>query len=157
MVDLSLTWFWIGLGLILCVMELVFPTAFVELVMGLSALLMAFASLLIPSFGIQVFLWMLISLIGVFGIRRFLPRKLPKILQNAQEAKTLTAIAPGGTGRVQYEGSPWQARCQDTATAIAPGTQVMVVDRDGTTLIVWPLQSDAQKFDLNFDVNTEED
>jgi membrane protein implicated in regulation of membrane protease activity len=149
MVDFSLTWFWIGLGLILCVMELVFPTAFVELVMGLSALLMAFASLVIPSFGIQVFLWMVVSLIGVFGIRRFLPRKLPKILRNAQEAKTLTAIALGGTGRVQYEGSPWQARCQDQAVAIAPGTQVMVVDRDGTTLIVMPLRSGSNKFDSN--------
>jgi membrane protein implicated in regulation of membrane protease activity len=149
MVDLSLTWFWIGLGLILCVMELVFPTAFVELVMGLSALLMAFASLVVPSFGVQVFLWMIVSLMGVFGIRRFLPRKLPKILRNAQEAKTLTAIAPNGTGRVQYEGSPWQARCQDQATAIAPGTQVMVVDRDGTTLIVMPLRTGSNKFDSN--------
>jgi membrane protein implicated in regulation of membrane protease activity len=153
MVDLSLTWFWIGLGLILCVLELVFPTAFVELVMGLSALLMAFASLVIPSFGVQVFLWMIVSLLGVFGIRRFLPRKMPKILRNAQEAKTLTAIAPGEAGRVQYEGSPWQARCQDQATAIAPGTQVMVVDRDGTTLIVMPLDSGSNKFDSN----TEED
>jgi membrane protein implicated in regulation of membrane protease activity len=149
MVDLSLTWFWIGLGLILCVMELVFPTAFVELVMGLSALLMAFASLVVPSFGVQVFLWMIVSLMGVFGIRRFLPRKLPKILRNAQEAKTLTAIAPNGTGRVQYEGSPWQARCQDQATEIAPGTQVMVVDRDGTTLIVMPLRTGSNKFDSN--------
>jgi membrane protein implicated in regulation of membrane protease activity len=149
MVDLSLTWFWIGLGLILCVMELVFPTAFVELVMGLSALLMAFASLVVPSFGVQVFLWMIVSLMGVFGIRRFLPRKLPKILRNAQEAKTLTAIAPNGTGRVQYEGSPWQARCQDQATAIAPGTQVMVLDRDGTTLIVMPLRTGSNKFNSN--------
>jgi membrane protein implicated in regulation of membrane protease activity len=140
MADLSLTWFWICLGLVLCILELVFPTAFVELVMGLSALLMAFASLAIPSFGAQVFLWMLVSLIGVFGIRRFLPRKLPKILQNAQEAKTLTEIAPGGTGRVQYEGNPWQARCPDPTMAIAPGTQVSVLDRDGTTLMVMPLQ-----------------
>lgn len=145
--DLSLTWFWILLGLFLCILELVFPTAFVELVMGLSALLMAFASLVIPSFGIQVLLWMIISLIGVFGIRRFLPHKLPKILRNAEEAKTLTAIAPGTTGRVQYEGNPWQARCQDQTMEIAAGTQVMVVDRDGTTLIVMPFHPESNMFD----------
>jgi membrane protein implicated in regulation of membrane protease activity len=137
--DLSSAWFWIVLGLVLCTLELIFPTAFVELVMGLSALVVAFVSLLIPSFGIQVFLWIVLSLLGVFGIRRFLPRKLPPILRSAEEAHTLTAIAPGERGRVEYEGTPWSARCPDESKEIAPGTKVLVVDREGTTLIVMPL------------------
>lgn len=162
--DLSLTWFWIVLGLMLCVLELIFPTAFVESVMGLSALLVAFASLVIPSFGIQVLLWMILSLIGVFGIRRFLPRRLPKILQETQEAKTLTAIAPGGTGRVQYEGNPWQARCPEESMAIAAGTKVIVMDREGTTLIVMPWNFDSSVFNAapfdpkpEFDPKTKKD
>jgi membrane protein implicated in regulation of membrane protease activity len=138
---ITATWFWIGLGLALCVLELVFPTAFVELVMGLSAILMGFVSLLIPSFGLQVLLWMVVSLVSIFLMRRYLPRKVAKILQESQEATTLTAIAPGEKGRVRHEGSPWAARCEDRTMAIAPQTKVIVVGREGTTLLVMPKQN----------------
>jgi membrane protein implicated in regulation of membrane protease activity len=134
------TWFWIGIGLALCVLELFFPTAFVELVMGLSAILVAFASLLLPSFGLQVLLWMVVSLVSIFLVRRYLPPKVPKILQESVEATTLTAIAPGEKGRVLHEGSPWAARCEDKEMAIAPQTKVIVVGREGTMLVVMPLQ-----------------
>jgi membrane protein implicated in regulation of membrane protease activity len=134
------TWFWIGLGLALCVLELIFPTAFVELVMGLSAILVAFVSLLVPSFGVQVFIWMLVSLVSIFLVRRFLPRRMPKILEESLDATTLTAIAPGEKGRVLHEGSPWAARCEDRTMAIAPQTKVTVVGREGTTLVVMPKQ-----------------
>jgi membrane protein implicated in regulation of membrane protease activity len=129
------------MGLSLCVLELIFPTAFVELVMGLSAILVAFASPLLPHFGLQVLLWMVVSLVSVFLVRRYLPRKVPQILQESVEATTLTAIAPGEKGRVLYEGSPWAARCEDTEAAIAPQTKVIVVGREGTTLLVMPTQS----------------
>jgi membrane protein implicated in regulation of membrane protease activity len=134
------TWFWVGIGLALCVLELVFPTAFVELVMGLSAILVAFVSLLVPSFGLQVLLWMVVSLVSIFLVRRYLPRKMPKILQESVEATTLTAIAPGEKGRALHEGSPWAARCEDKGMAIAPQTKVIVVGREGTTLVVMPSQ-----------------
>jgi membrane protein implicated in regulation of membrane protease activity len=134
------TWFWIGIGLSLCILELIFPTAFVELVMGLSAILVAFASLLLPHFGLQVLLWMVVSLVSVLLVRRYLPRKVPQILQESVEATTLTAIAPGEKGRVLHEGSPWAARCEEGA-AIAPKTKVIVVGREGTTLVVIPAQS----------------
>ena len=135
------TWFWIGIGLALCVLELIFPTAFVELVMGLSAIMVAFASLLLPHFGLQVLLWMVMSLVSVFLVRRYLPHKVSKILQESVEATTLTAIAPGEKGRVLHEGSPWAARCEDKMVAIAPKTKVIVVAREGTTLVVMPTQS----------------
>jgi membrane protein implicated in regulation of membrane protease activity len=135
------TWFWVGIGLSLCVLELIFPTAFVELVMGLSAILVAFASLLLPHFGLQVLLWMVVSLVSVLLVRRYLPRKVPQILQESVEATTLTAIAPGEKGRVLHEGSPWAARCEDKGMAIAPKTKVIVVGREGTTLVVIPAQS----------------
>jgi membrane protein implicated in regulation of membrane protease activity len=135
------TWFWIGIGLALCVLELVFPTAFVELVMGLSAILVAFVSLLLPDFGLQVLLWMVVSLVSVFLVRRYLPHKVAKILQESLDATTLTAIAPGEKGRVLHEGSPWAARCEDKEMAIAPQTKVLVVGREGTTLVVRLTQS----------------
>jgi membrane protein implicated in regulation of membrane protease activity len=135
------TWFWIGVGLSLCVLELIFPTAFVELVMGLSAILIAFVSLLVPHFGLQVLLWMVVSLVSIFLVRRYLPPKVSKILQESLEATTLTEIAPGEKGRVLHEGSPWAARCEDKRVAIAPQTKVKVVGREGTTLVVMPTQS----------------
>lgn len=135
----AVTGFWIGIGLLLCVLELIFPTAFVEMVMGLSAIATGFFSLLIPNlFGWQVVLWMVLSLVSIFAVRRFVPRKMPKILQDSQEATTLTAIAPGEKGRVLYEGSPWAATCADPTVEIAPNIKVMVVGREGTTLVVMP-------------------
>jgi membrane protein implicated in regulation of membrane protease activity len=145
------TWFWIGVGLALCVLELVFPTAFVELVMGLSAILVAFASLLLPHFGLQVLLWMVVSLVSIFLVRRYLPRKLPKILEESVEATTLTAIAPGEKGRVLHEGSPWAARCEDKGMAIAAQTKVIVVGREGTTLVVMPRQDIDSSIDKTED------
>jgi membrane protein implicated in regulation of membrane protease activity len=136
-----ITWFWIGLGLALCLLELIFPTALVELVMGLSALLMAFASLIIPSFGLQVFLWLVVSLMSLYAVRRLFPRQVPKILDESTEATTLTAIAPGERGRVLYEGASWAARCQDKGVTIAPQSPVMVVGREGTTLLVMPINT----------------
>jgi membrane protein implicated in regulation of membrane protease activity len=134
----AVTWFWIGVGLALCLLELIFPTALVELVMGLSALLMAFASLVIPSFGLQIFLWLVVSLLSLYVVRRLSPRQVPKILDEPTEATTLTAIAPGERGRVLYEGSPWAARCQNQSMTIAPQSTVIVVGREGTTLVVMP-------------------
>ena len=106
--------------------------------MGLSAILVAFVSLLLPHFGLQVLLWMVVSLVSVLLVRRYLPRKVPKILQESVEATTLTAIAPGEKGRVLYEGSPWSATCADPTVEIAPNIKVMVVGREGTTLVVMP-------------------
>jgi membrane protein implicated in regulation of membrane protease activity len=134
----ELTWFWIGLGIVLCVLELVIPTALAELVMGLGAIVTGFASLVIPSFAVQIFLWMVLSLVGLVGVRRFLPRRTPRILESSVEAQTLTEIMPGEKGRVLYEGSPWQGRCEEATIAIAAQTKVFVVGREGTTLIVMP-------------------
>jgi membrane protein implicated in regulation of membrane protease activity len=138
---ITITWFWIGLGLALCLLELIFPTALVELVMGLSALLMAFASLIIPSFGLQVFLWLVVSLLSLYAVRRLFPQRVPKILDEPTEATTLTAIAPGERGRVLYEGASWAARCQSKSVTIAPQCPVMVVGREGTTLLVMPINT----------------
>ena len=57
---------------------------------------------------------------------------------DSTEARTLTAIPPGRSGRVMYEGSSWQACCSDTEVAIASDERVVVVGRQGNTLIVLP-------------------
>ncbi|MDX2100886.1 MAG: NfeD family protein [Leptolyngbyaceae cyanobacterium bins.59] len=134
----SFTLIWLVAGAILCASELVLPTAFIAFVMGISALAVALFSLVVPYLGLQVLVWMILSLGLFFLSRRFI--RPPKAARNidAVEAKTLTAILPGATGRVLYEGNSWQARCDDEHLAIEPNQRVYVVGRKGTTLLVLP-------------------
>ncbi len=131
-------WLWLGLGIILCLLELVVPTAFVEMTLGISALGIAFVSFLVPNLAIQVVLWLLLSVILIYLVRRFLPRRKTLSLEEPMEAQTLSVIAPGKTGRVLYEGNSWQARCDDPLLEISEHQTVYVVRREGTTLIVIP-------------------
>jgi membrane protein implicated in regulation of membrane protease activity len=81
---------------------------------------------------------MLVS-IGLTVLVRALPRR-PKrrSLVDDTQGKTLTAIAPGETGRVLYEGNSWQARCADDSLAIEADRSVYIVEHRGTTLMVMP-------------------
>lgn len=140
--------FWLTVGITLCVMEIALPTAFMEVVLGISAILVAGVALIIPSFGLQVAIWMVLSLILVLLVRRFLPKPTSfTMMDDSRDAKTLTSIPPGDTGRVLYEGGSWRARCGDETLAIAPDQKVYVVARKGNTLVVvpstdaWPMES----------------
>jgi membrane protein implicated in regulation of membrane protease activity len=138
---MSLPLFWLIGGVALCVMELFLPSAFVEATLGVSALVVAAISLVVPSFAIQVGIWMGLSLVATWAIHRFVPKKTPHILADATEARTLTAIPVGKTGRVLYEGNSWQAQCEDSEVAIGADEPVIVVGRRGTTLLIMPERS----------------
>jgi membrane protein implicated in regulation of membrane protease activity len=132
-------WLWLAAGIVLCLTELVLPTAFVAFMMGISALLMALLAPLIPPFYLQTLLWLGLSTALIVLTKRFLPQpKHGRALQDSVEAETLTAILPGKTGRVLYEGNSWQARCEDHQITISAQEKVYVVGRQGTTLIVMP-------------------
>lgn len=135
---LSPFWIWLIVAVILFVMELVLPTAFMEATLGLSALMVAFLSFLIPSFSAQIFLWVVLSVIVVLLLRRYQPKRVPPVLKEAAEAETITKIPAGETGRVLYEGISWQARCDDPRIAIPEHQRVIIIGRQGTTLIVMP-------------------
>ncbi|MCX7592858.1 MAG: NfeD family protein [Fischerella sp.] len=136
----SSTIIWLLVGAGLCLIELFLPTAFVALMMGISAFVVA---LLSPAFlgklWLQVVVWLLLSTFLIVLFRRLLtpPRGKSKI-QDAIAAETLTEIPAGKPGRVLYEGNSWRARCYDDHLAIAPNQKVYVVRREGTTLIVMP-------------------
>ncbi|MGK7951627.1 MAG: NfeD family protein [Xenococcaceae cyanobacterium] len=136
----SPTILWIIAGAVLCLMEFVFPTAFVAFMMGISALIVAAISLVLTQFNLLVALWLIISTLLIFLSRRFFtPKRKRANLGDADEGETLTAIAPGKTGRVLYEGNSWQAKCADPTIAIAIYEPVYIVGRKGTTLIVLPV------------------
>lgn len=135
----NITLIWLILGATLCLTELFLPTAFVALMMGVSAILVALMSLVIGNLWLQGLAWLSLSTFSVLYTRRLIsqPRSKSKI-REAIIAETLTQIPPGKAGRVLYEGSSWRARCDDPKLAIAPNAPVYVVGREGTTLIVMP-------------------
>ncbi len=138
--SLSPTIIWLIAGVILCGMEFLLPTAFIELTMGLSAIAIGLLLLVVPqlSFGLQVLVWLVLSVVLTLATRRLVPKGKAATSFDAAEAKTLTEIPAGQTGRVLYEGNSWAARCSDDEVAIAPNQSVYVVGRKGTTLIVMP-------------------
>lgn len=135
---MSPTVIWLIVGLILCGFELILPNAFVSMMMGVSALMVAGVALVMPHLGLQVLLWMGLSGVLVFRGRQFFMSRQKVDSLDAAEAETLTEILPGKTGRVLFEGSSWQAKCADDHQAIAPNQKVYVIGREGTTLIVVP-------------------
>lgn len=138
-IAIGMTTIWLLVGAVLCGFELMLPTAFVAMMMGVSAFVMAGLSLVLPHAGLQIFLWMGLSSLLVFKGRKFLePQHKRDPLEGDKEAETLTEILPGKAGRVLYEGNSWQARCADEDMTIAPQQKVYVVSQKGTTLFVMP-------------------
>lgn len=135
---MSFPLFWLIIGVVLCFMELFLPTAFVEATLGVSALAVSAAALVMPQFSLQVVLWMVLSVLATLGLKRFVPKSTPYILAESTEARTLTAIPAGKTGRVLYEGNSWQARCEDTEAIIGADEAVIVIGRRGNTLLIMP-------------------
>jgi membrane protein implicated in regulation of membrane protease activity len=90
------------------------------------------------NFSLQIMYWMGVSLSTIIWIRpAILSLKQKKFtIANATEAKTLTEILPGETGRVLYEGSSWPARCAENSDAIASHQKVYVLRCEDNTLIV---------------------
>lgn len=133
---------WLIIGLALWAIELLIPlpTLLIAGAMGLAAILVAAIAFVLPNIipmGLQILVWMLISGILVNLSRRFIPRDSHQ-LQEASEGFTLTEIPAGQTGRVQHEGVSWKARCDDPQITIAADQKVIVLRRQGTTLIVVP-------------------
>ena len=130
---------WLLIGIALCVIELLvpLPTFMIAGAMGLAALLVGLIALILPIPALQILAWMLISAMLAVASRRFIPKDLHQ-LKEASEGVTLTEIPAGETGRVRYEGGSWKAKCDNPQIAIAAQQKVIILRRQGTTLIVVP-------------------
>ncbi|MEO0407382.1 MAG: NfeD family protein [Cyanobacteria bacterium P01_A01_bin.135] len=132
--------FWLIVGCTLCFMELVIPTAFVEFTLGLSALIVALAAIVLPQLPLQICLFLLSSVALTLLARRITPRRARSI-EDAAQGTALTPIPPHQPGRILYEGSSWQARCDHPDISIGLGEPVYIVSRQGNTLFVLPERS----------------
>jgi membrane protein implicated in regulation of membrane protease activity len=130
---------WLAIGTLLCLIEVLITTAFVSLVLGLGAIVIALVISLFPMpLALQILLWALLSA-GIAGLIYCWKPQLSEIDLNRTEARSITAFSPGKLGRVLYEGASWQAKCSEEA--IAPDRELLVLGREGTTLLVTAAQS----------------
>lgn len=133
----SQVWLLIGIALVVVELLVPLPTFLIAGAMGLAALIVAAIAMILPIPALQILIWMLISgMLAVFS-RRFIPKDSHQ-LKESSEGVTLTEIPAGETGRVKYEGGSWKAICDNPQIAIAAEQKVIVLRRQGTTLIVVP-------------------
>jgi membrane protein implicated in regulation of membrane protease activity len=131
--------FWLVLGVVFCFAEIIFPTAFIEFAMGLSALAVSLLSLYTGNFLLQTVVWLALSTAIAIASRKLVPRQRSQQLEDAGEAETLTVIPAGQKGRALYNGNSWSAYCDDPKLSIPARQKVLVLRREGNTLVVMPL------------------
>jgi hypothetical protein len=138
-------WGWIVVGTVLLGAELLIPTDFYLVFIGLSALLVGLAAFLVPSLPD----WSEWALFGALAIlllvffRRWLRDRFPGVRARARLGEPLVGeigvlqetIAPGAVGRVQLRGSPWSARNAGD-TPLEAGSRARVQRVEGLTLHV---------------------
>ena len=154
-------WLWFTVGVMLCLTEFFLakklPNQFktIALFLGISAFITSISvwqmAVLMEvdwsltnnydeDFNIQIVYWMGVSLASIIWVRPGLTKGKKVVIPDATEAKTITEILPGKTGRVLYEGCYWKACCVDKKMAIAPNQKVSVLRRETNTLIISPRQ-----------------
>jgi membrane protein implicated in regulation of membrane protease activity len=140
---------WLAGGLALVLLELAVPGVLV-LFFGVGAWGVALVVALAPGIPLwgQVAAWLALSVLALGLGRRFLPGALrgrrlvgpgdiDLSLQFVGE-RAVAASAFGGdghAGQVEFRGSIWPAT---SAHAVTPGTELVVIGRDGLTLDVAP-------------------
>lgn len=112
--------------------------------LGISAFITAIASLAVRDTAAQWLIWGILSVALMVFFRAFMPKPTQETFDTT-EAEVSQSIPRGGVGQVTYEGSFWMARCQISDLSIPEGQTVIVVGRQGNTLIVLPnsFSSDA--------------
>jgi len=142
-----LWWFWITMGLILAVLEMVTPLSFFLIFFGFGATvvgLLSLADLAGPPW-VQWALFSIISVLSVMMFRGPLLRRVhrddwmrPQVDALTDEfATTLEDIAPGSVGRVELRGTAWSAR-NCGGGVLSKGQRCAVQRVDGLTLYIVP-------------------
>jgi membrane protein implicated in regulation of membrane protease activity len=138
---ISTHWFWLSLGLVLGVAEMVAPGFFL-MWLGLAALIVGGLDYFLPiTVAYQVAMFAILSVLTVFAGKKFL-RENPIETEDAKlndrgarltgEIVTVVEAITNGHGRVKVGDSVWSARGVDAAI----GSRVRVTGADGAVLLV---------------------
>ncbi|MEQ1440616.1 NfeD family protein [Fontimonas sp. SYSU GA230001] len=136
-------WHWLALGFGLLVLEMVLPTGFILLWVGIAAVVVGLLSWMIPAMGWQpeFILWGVLSVVTVLAWRKYRPLPAQTGEQptlNRRGASyvgrefTLNSAIVNGVGKLRIDDSQWRIAGEDAPA----GTQVKVVAVDGATLRV---------------------
>lgn len=139
--SVSTHWFWLSLGLILGVAEMVAPGFFL-MWLGLAALTVGVLDYFLPiTVAYQVAMFAILSVLAVFAGKKFLQQNPiesddPKLNDRGArltgEVVTVVEAISNGHGRVKVGDSVWSAR----GTNASEGSQVRVTGADGAVLLV---------------------
>ena len=138
---ISTHWFWLSLGLVLGVAEMVAPGFFL-MWLGLAALIVGGLDYFLPiTVAYQVAMFATLSVLTVFAGKKFLqdnPIETEDAKLNDRGARltgeivTVVEAITNGHGRVKVGDSVWSARGVDAAI----GSRVRVTGADGAVLLV---------------------
>lgn len=138
---ISTHWFWLSLGLVLGVAEMVAPGFFL-MWLGLAALIVGGLDYFLPiTVAYQVAMFATLSVLTVFAGKKFLhdnPIETEDAMLNDRGARltgeivTVVEAITNGHGRVKVGDSVWSARGVDAAI----GSRVRVTGADGAVLLV---------------------
>lgn len=139
--SVSTHWFWLSLGLILGVAEMVAPGFFL-MWLGLAAIIVGLLDYFLPiTVAYQVAMFAILSVLAVFAGKKFLqenpiesddPKLNDRGARLAGEIVTVVEAISNGHGRVKVGDSVWSARGANAAE----GSQVRVTGADGAVLLV---------------------
>ncbi len=134
--------YWLILGLVLLIAELL-TGSFVLVFLALGAFAAGLSAALLgstPSLTVQTGVFAVVVVVGIFGLRRPLQKRVQRNLSQmgSDVGQTFVAdqtIAAKQTGRITYQGTGWQAQNVGDVM-IAADDRVLIVAVDGNTLMI---------------------
>jgi len=136
---------WTVAGIVLMICEFSVP-GLILFFFGVGALVTALAALLFPmSLTMQLIVFVVASLVSLFGLRRFLKPVFmgrstavnddDSVVEGmvGEECEVSESIVPGASGKVVLHGTAWKAESKE---ALEVGQAVVVVNQKSLTLIV---------------------
>jgi len=149
----TMVWFWLILGALLIVAELLVP-GLVVVFLGTAALLVGLAAYLgiIGSWTTALIAWMILSMALVLFLRGFFARFLPGETRKGNLDEdveafgiTVPVVAVDSEapykGRISYRGSTWDA--ETSGDPLTKGARVRLLARENLVWMVEPIDEDA--------------
>ncbi|OUT70423.1 MAG: peptidase [Synechococcus sp. TMED19] len=131
---------WLLIGLALLASEWVGASFDGLLPAAITALLISALSAVLPlPFPLQLLLFLLLTIGLLLAIRRWSaskPERNIPLNPGAERAVVIVGFDGSGAGRVRWQGQSWAALNLEPSQPLSPGSEVVVMGREGTRLQV---------------------
>lgn len=135
-------WYWICLGLLLLLAEVIGAGGFYLLFIGIAALIVGAISVGGLAAWIQIALFAVLSAVFIGVLRKPLVERVRKTTRNAdtpefigETARAVGPIPAGGEGKIELRGSIWNARNAGTSD-LPENAACTIAARDGLSMVV---------------------